>query len=302
MRRLVTCLAALGLRAATPGAAMARPLTAWSPATPEPGINTAAAEGCPIESPNGLRLYIASNRPGGTADPDPNDIWMATRDSVGAPWGPLHNLGAPVNSAAADYCPTPLHGRRLLFVSTRSSSEACGGGDIYLTRKTVKHGWAAPRNLGCALDGSGPNFPTGEFGPSLVETDEGTFLYFSSAGTGGDQDIWVSRMTGNWTFGPPVVVEELSTPYDDFMPNVRRDGLEIVLNSNRPGGFGGQDVYAATRASTADPWSSPVNLGPAVNTPGNETRASISGDGMRLHFGRNGDIYVSERSQVTGSR
>jgi hypothetical protein len=55
------------------------------------------------------------------------------------------------------------------------------------------------------------------------------------------------------------------------------------------------------RSSTSDPWSPPVNLGPNVNTAGNETRSSLSGDGERLHFGRDGEIYVSTRTKVTGS-
>jgi hypothetical protein len=95
-------------------------------------------------------------------------------------------------------------------------------------------------------------------------------------------------------------VAELSTDFEDFMPNVSRNGLEIVLNSNRPGGYGLQDVYTAHRTSTSDPWSTPVNVGPNVNTAGSETRSSLSGDGTRLHFGRDGDIYVSTRSKVTG--
>jgi hypothetical protein len=40
---------------------------------------------------------------------------------------------------------------------------------------------------------------------------------------------------------------------------------------------------------------SPVNLGANVNTDASETSATLSGDGKRLHFGRNGDIYISER-------
>ena len=267
---------------------------AWGSAVPESGVNTAAAEGCPIESPDGLSLYIASNRAGGTGSPDPNDIWVFHRDSIDGAWGPAENLGQPVNSTFADYCPTPLRGKALLFVSTRPGG--CGGGDIYLARKSPAHGWTV-NNLGCAADGSGPNFPGGEFGPSLVETDEGTFLYFSSDGfdVGGDQDIYMSRRAADGSFGAPTLVAELSTAAHDFMPNVRKDGLEIVFNSNRAGGFGGQDVYTSTRASTEDPWSAPVNLGPAVNTAGNETRSSLSWDGLRLHFGRDGEIYVSSR-------
>jgi hypothetical protein len=292
--RLLPVAAAIFLLA--PAGVAGKSFGAWGLAVPESGVNTAAAEGCPIESPDGLSLYIASNRAGGTATPDPNDIWVFQRESIDGPWGAAENLGQPVNSTFADYCPTPLRGKALLFVSTRPGG--CGGGDIYLGRDNPAHGWSI-LHLGCAADGAGPNFPGGEFGPSLVETDEGTLLYFSSDGfeVGGDQDIYVSHRGSDGSFGPPTLVVELSTPFHDFMPNVRKDGLEIVFNSNRggAGSFGGQDVYTSTRASTAEPWSTPVNLGPAVNTAGNETRSSLSWDGRRLHFGRDGEIFVSSR-------
>ena len=290
--------AALAVLLLAPTGAVARPFGAWGLAVAESGVNTAAAEGCPIESPDGLSLYIASNRPGGTGSPDPNDIYVFHRGSEDAPWGAAENLGAPVNSTFADYCPTPLRGNALLFVSTRPGG--CGGGDIYLGRRNPAHGWSI-RNLGCDATGSGPNFPGGEFGPSLVETAEGTFLFFSSDGydVGGDQDIYRSRQRADGTFERATPVAELNTSLHDFMPNVRKDGLEIVLNSNRggAGSFGGQDVYAAWRASTSEAWSTPVNLGAMVNTAGNETRSSLSWDGSRLHFGRDGNIFVSTRDR-----
>ena len=288
--------AAMALLLFLPAGAAAKSFSPWGLAVPESGVNTTAKEGCPIESPDGRSLYIASDRAGGTADPDPNDIWVFHRDSINSAWGAAENLGEPVNSSFGDYCPTPLRGKYLLFVSTRPGG--CGGGDIYLGRNNPAHGWSV-EHLGCAADGSGPNFPGSEYGPSLFETAQGTFLYFSSDGfdVGGDQDIYVSRRGSDGTFGPPTLVAELSTPAHDFMPNVRKDGLEIVFNSNRggAGSFGGQDIYTSTRASTADPWSPPVNLGPNVNTAGNETRSSLSWDGRRLHFGRDGDIFVASR-------
>jgi hypothetical protein len=294
-----------------PGTVSAKHFSAWGTATPEVAVNSPQADGCPVESPNGLELYIASNRTGNVGgSTDPNDIWKATRSSIDGAWSGPVNLGAPVNSAAADFCPTPLHGNWLLFVSNRGGAQACGAapaGDIYIARNNPAQGWSAPTHLGCDAAGTGPNFPGAEFGPSFVETAQGTILYFSSNGYGGDQDIYASRMNADGSFGPATVVTELSTGADDFMPNVRKDGLEIVFNSNRPGstlngaGVPSQDVYSATRVSTADPWSTPVNLGPAVNTGGNETRSSLSGDGERLHFGRDGDIYVSVRTKVAGN-
>jgi hypothetical protein len=284
------------LLGAIPAGVAGRSYDDWQLAVPETGINTAAAEGCPIESPDGLSLYIASNRAGGTANPDANDNWVFHRASVDGAWGPAQNLGQPVNSPFADFCPTPLRGNALLFVSNRPGG--CGGGDIYLGRDNPNRGWSV-EHLGCDATGSGPNFPGGEFGPSLVETAEGTFLFFSSDGydVGGDQDLYMSRQLADGSFAPATPVAELNTGAQDFMPNVRKDGLELVFNSNRPGGLGGQDVYAASRATTTEPWSTPVNLGGLVNTGGNETRSSLSWDGNRLHFGRDGDIFVSARDR-----
>ena len=284
-----------------PAAAFGKQFEAWGPAVVEAAVNSAAADGCPIESPNGRSLYIASTRSGTLGG---NDIWVAHRTNDASPWSEPENLGAPINSEFNDFCPTPLNGNWLLFVSERPGEGTCsagpGKGDIYIVRLNPSLGWGTPRHLGCDADGTGPNFPGGEFGPSLVTTSSGTFLFFSSTGYGADMNIYMSRLQTDGSFGPATLVDELNTAYADFMPNVSRDGLEIVFNSNRPGGEGLQDVYTASRASTNDPWSEPVNVGTNVNTAGNETRSSLSGDGERLHFGRDGEIYVSIRNKVTG--
>lgn len=283
-----------------PSMAQAKKFTEWEPAAPVTNVNDpVAADGCPIESPDGLSLYIASMRgPGGD-----NDIWVATRDSEDAEFGVPTMLPEPVNSDAQDFCPTPLRGKYLLFVSNRGGADAygtaaCGGGDIYLTRRSPATGaWQAPRNLGCAPDG--PNGPGTEFGPSLVETAAGTLLFYSSGGDlgSGTQNLYLSRQLADGSFGPPEPVAELNSTSDDVMPNVSKNGREIVFASTRPGGEGGFDIYAATRSSVFDEWSAPVNLGTTVNTAAAETRPALSWDSERLYFGRAGDIYVSHRSK-----
>lgn len=302
VRRHLLAIVAAALMATAPGLVGGHQFSGWGTAVLEPGVNSSVADGCPIESPDGLRLFLASNRdPVGGAG-DSNDIYVAERASVDAPFATPVRLPGPVNSAAADFCPTPLTGKRLLFVSARSiPGVSCGAGDIYLTRNHPVRGWEPPVNLGCSATASGPNSAGGEFSPSLVETDQGTFLYYSSPGAGGLQDIYVSAMAADGTFAPGTPVAELNTAgFTDQMPNVRRDGLEVVFVSDRPGTAGGLDVYVATRPTTASPWSTPTNLGPAVNTGAAESRPSLSGDGARLHFGRSGDIWVSVRSQLTG--
>jgi hypothetical protein len=173
---------------------------------------------------------------------------------------------------------------------------------MYLIRKNPVHDWGAPLHLGCIEDGTGPNSNGAEFSPSFVETSAGAFLYFSSD-VDGDQDLYVSEVAADGSFGPPTRIAELSTAFDDRYASVTKNGLEIVFSSNRPGGFGGFDVWYSSRSSVSEPWSPPVNLGANINTANVEARPTFSWDRTRLYFGRviggNSDIYVSTRSKVT---
>lgn len=270
----------------------------WGFAEPVTEVNTEYGEGCPVETPDGLSLLIASTR----ADGATLDIWAADRESISAPWSAPEPLPAPVTSSSNDFCPL-AEGRLLLFVSDRPMAGACGSGDIYMSRQSPAGQWTEPVNLGCAPDG--PNTAGPERSPSLVEAHGKTYLFYSTNGGAGDHDIYVSRAGKGGDFGAGRVVRSLSSPSDDFMPNVRplgKRGFEVVFNSNRPtwgpwnlGAYGGQDVYRSAAWHPLGHWLSPVNLGEAVNTGGDETRATMSGDGRRLHFGRDGDIYVSRR-------
>ena len=299
-RHVLPLTAGLAVALAAAGAAGAAQHGPWQPAALVTPVNSAAVEGCPIESPDGDHLFIMSERGSG----GDQDIWVASRDDTDEPFGAPEELPAPVNSTANDFCPTPLRGNWLLFVSNRGGTDAygtaaCGGGDLYLTRRSPATGlWSEPQNLGCVSAG-GPNGPGSEFGPSLVETEAGTQLYFSSgAGAMGanTQDIYVSNRRADGSFGARSVVAELSTAdRDDAMPNVRKDGLEMVFTSNRPGGSGAFDIWSSSRTSVSDAWGAPVNLGAHVNTAAGETRPSMSWRADRLYFGRAGEIFVSTR-------
>jgi hypothetical protein len=303
--KVALVLAAMSLTALT-AVAEAKHFSAWTPAQKidEIGgnnseLNTPFQDGCPIQSPDGRSLYLASNRPRFAGDTRTDlDIWVARRANRHAPWGAPVNLGEPVNSTADDFCPTPIRGKGLFFVSRKTTSESCGLGDIYFTR--LKHGaYREPTHLACAPNG--PNSALDEQGPSYVKVDRS--LYFSSSSATVPGDIFVSKKGADGSFGPASPVAELNSAGNDIQPNVRKDGREVVLSSNRPGTLGGQDIWVATRECVGDPWSAPVNLGSTVNTALAETRPSLSGDAETLLFGRSpgpegsGDIYVSTRTR-----
>jgi hypothetical protein len=199
-----------------------------------------------------------------------------------------------------------------------------GGNDIYVSRRHNKRddfGWQAPENLF-----SGVNTTANESGPAIFEDDEtGVMtLYVDSNRTGGPgpytddppahngNDIYASILQSDETFGPAALVTELSTPFFDRQPTIRRDGLEMFLTSNRPGSLGNTlDVWVSTRASTSDPWSAPVNLGLTVNTgpvsgfTGNDAGAALSFNGTALFFQSvrpgtfgNYDLYMITRTKL----
>jgi hypothetical protein len=266
-------------------------------------MNTPALDGCPIESPDGLSLYLASNRAGGKGG---LDIWVATRSSTSSSWGAPQNLGEPVNSAADDFCPTPVGKNGLFFVSREALPGACGQGDIYFTHRTGAAGWAEPERLLCAP--AGPNSALDEQGPSWVsagKTLRGKKMLFfsrSSATPAVPGEIYVSDRQNGARFGPATAVAELNdAAANDIQPNVRADGLEVVFSSNRAGGMGTQDIWIATRGSLDAPWSAPTNLGAVVNTTAAESRPSFSRNGAQLLFGRapgpegSSDIYMTTR-------
>jgi hypothetical protein len=300
------------------------PFGPWStPVNLGPVVNTQYDDSYAAISKNGLSLYINSDRPGGvngksfTGFPE---IWVSQRASLDADWGPPVNLDAfnrtPVINVVGYGTAVPsfsADGHLLLFNSNRPGG--LGGIDLYVSRRSNKHddfGWQAPVNL------SSVNSPQNDNAATYFEDEETGIisLYITTNRPGGPVGsasdavhIWVSTLGDDGSFGPPVLVPELSSRFTDNTTDIRRDGLEFFLVSTRPspdGRTGLPEIWVSTRDNTRDPWSTPVNLGPTVNTPGYTTgRPSLSSDGTTLYFysdrpggfGRR-DLYVTSRRKL----
>jgi len=258
----------------------------------------------PFISRDGLSLYFSSDRPGGYGS---FDIWVSHRATVDDPWGPAENLGPNVNTPFVENSPAlSSDSRRLYFQSDRPFG--FGNLDLYVSERRSKRddlAWQAATNLGSNI-----NTSFDEFSATLFEEDETgtTTLYFTSNRPGlGGNDIYASELNDDdeqVTFEPALLSSELSTPENDGSVVFRRDGLEVILSANRTGTIGGNDLWVRTRASTSDPWSPLVNLGPVVNTQFQENRPALSSKGTELYFGSNRpspggfDIYVCTRTKL----
>lgn len=279
-------------------------------------VNTTFADFDPVLSRDGLSLYFASGP--GRGGEGGRDLWVAERATTDASWGAPYNLGAVVNSGAHESKPTlSVDGHRLYFASNRPAG--LGRFDIYMAWRRDRNdnrGWETPVNLGAGINSS-----SDEESPMAIFEDDATgevVLYFASNRPGlGGFDIYRSTMLPDGTFDAAVLVDELSTPFIDRDPSVRRDGREIFITSNRPGTLGGTDIWVATRARTTDPWSAPEHLGEGINgatrppelEQANDGGASLSFDGTALYFhapfraenaGFMFDVWMSTRTRVTG--
>ena len=279
----------------------------WSePVNLGPVVNSSFDDNHPAISKDGLSLYFHSNRPGGFGG---LDIWVSQRASLDDPWGPPQNLGPPINTSGNDQVPfLSRDGHWLFFASDRPGG--LGGPDLWVSRRTHKHddfGWQPPVNLGPTV-----NSAFEDNGANLFKDECGTVvLYFTSNRPGGlgDHDIYESQQQDDGSFAPATLVPELSSPQRDTRTAIRRDGLEMLLTSNRPGSQGLIDLWVATRASTCDAWSTPVPLSPLVNSAANDGAPALSFDGQTLFFYSNrpgglggNDLYMSTRTRARGCR
>jgi len=163
-----------------------------------------------------------------------------------------------------------------------------------------------PKNLGPTINSAADDcFAT-------ISSD-GLELYFMDVdllrpGGLGGMDIWVTRRSSaSEAWGEPVNLgPPINTEYDDAKPSISADGLTIYFGSNRPGGYGGFDLWMSTRAMITDNWGAPVNLGATINSSADEAFSYISTDGLELYFNEygvprpggygNADIWVAKRA------
>jgi WD40 repeat protein len=293
----------------------------WSaPVNLGPVVNAGVNNQHPAISKDGLSLYYGSDA-GGTLGR--LDIWVSHRDSLTDAWGTPQNLGPNINTAGNEFAPafTP-DGHWLYFHSDRPGgcddpNNPTPTFDLYVSHRNNIHddlGWEPAQNLGCVI-----NTTFDDAGPTFFSDDQHgvTLLYFTSTRPGpagcscGGFDIYVSTLQPDGSWGPGEFVQELSGPGRDTRTAISKNGLEMYISSDTvfgPGAVGGQDLWVSTRASTVDAWSTPINLGPIVNSSAFDGAPAISRDGTALyffseradvqHYGKR-DLYVTTRHKVS---
>ena len=135
------------------------------------------------------------------------------------------------------------------------------------------------------------NIFTNEGGATLTADNRSlyyTVCQYDKAGGYLNCDIFFSEdVNGEWT---PVrsAGEQINRPNTwESQPSVSADGNILYFVSDRPGGYGGYDLYKAAKGSDGS-WGAAVNMGPLINSAGNEKSPFIHPDGHTLYFSSDG--------------
>ena len=208
----------------------------WSQATlmPEP-ITSDYNEGAQSISPDGRYLFFTGcNRPYGLGS---CDIYVSRR--IGDMWSRPFNLLDPINTPAWESQPSIApDGKTLYFASNRPGGR--GGSDIWVSVLQDNGLWSEPVNLGDSINTAG-----NETSP-FIHHDNQT-LYFSSDGHPGlgGKDLFYVKKKPDGTWGTPVNLGyPINTHRDEISMIVNSAGDMAYIASDRPGGKGGQDIYA----------------------------------------------------------
>lgn len=202
-----------------------------------------------------------------------------------------------INTPESDFSPTYADKfyNAVIFTSTREGSTGKGTdewtnesfSDLYYAKQDRKGVWSAPT---LADKNEKVNTADNEGSPSMDPSFRN--LYFTRCETEANTracQIYVARKAGN-SFGDPKMISlSKDSTITNAHPAISSDELTLIYVSNRKSGKGGKDLYIAKRKSASEEFGLPRNMGPVINTPGDEMFPFLRGDST-LYFASNGHI------------
>ena len=210
------------------------------------------------------------------------------------------NLGKRINSGYAELFPSMTVDTTTLYFTRRVKNM---DEDFFVAHADTCGEWLRADNMG-----SLPNTESNE-SAQFISAD-GHYLFFSRSDNRsengwaeGGYDLYTAYRvrvdTEEWTTPQPFG-GTINTPAYEGMPSLSPDNRQLYFVSDRPGGYGGLDIWISKFENNL--WQVPVNAGPKINTDGNETAPFIALDNKTIFFTSDGhpgmggtDIFMSRR-------
>lgn len=210
-------------------------------------LNSGAPDGGPGLSLDGTLLFFHSGRPGGAGG---NDIYVSRRSDPNDDfsWGPPTLLGPGVNTPdienAPEYLPTVESGPASLYFNR--GALARGLADLYVAPVARDGETLGPAVLVSELSVAGAN----DAGPTIRRDGREIYFWSNRAGAPGGFGIMVSTRQAShepWS-APTFAPAPINSEFGAQLPGLSGDGRTLLFSSiDRPGGFGGNDIWMSTR-------------------------------------------------------
>ena len=206
----------------------------------------------------------------------------------------IENGGDSINSAFSEYYPTLTIDGRQLIITRRTR----GSADEDFFTSVLKEGiWRKAIPLYGKI-----NTSYKEGGQQI--TPDGNWMVFSAKDYPeglGSFDIYLAFQTENGWTERIHAGAVINSEYWESAPCLSPDKRQLYFASDRPGGFGGTDLYVSTRLANGK-WTAPQNLGPIINTSGDESCPFMHADNQTLYFNSNGhqgyggtDLFLAKK-------
>ncbi len=206
----------------------------------------------------------------------------------------ITNMGDSVNGPYPDFSPVLSADERTLIYTTRRPNSTGGlkteddryFEDIVISYKDDNEKWSKPVTLSYNVN------TIGHEASINLSPDGQTLIVYKSDATSknpeGDGNIYYTTFDGkDWTnlkeFGSNV-----NSQYWESHACLSADGNLLFFVSDRPGGYGGRDIYRCVKLPNGK-WSKALNMGPTINSEFDEDGAFIHPDGQTFFFASNGN-------------
>src|SRR5688572_16039983 len=212
----------------------------------------------------------------------------------------IENLGVAINTKGHEYTPLITADESQLFFTSRRMGNIGRETDyedldyfedIYVSEK-INDRWTTARNLGRAV-----NTPLHDAGAGLSLDGHILFVFKGNRNNG---DILMSHKNkGEWTI-PVDPGKNINTKYHESSACFSPDGNIIYFSSDRPGGYGGRDLFMCHWEASKKSWGPAINLGGTINSEYDEEGVYMHPSGTTLYFSSKGhnsiggyDVYYS---------
>ncbi len=217
----------------------------------------------------------------------------------------LENLGSNINTPNTEIAPVISPDGKTMYFVRENDYRNIGGPkqDVWYSQLDQNGRWGYAQNMGFPINNSGSNFV------ESINPDNNTIYLGNTYTWMGESDgkgISVSRWNGHrWTVPLRIYIPNLVNydNYVDYYPDISNQFIMMAIDNGQT--YGHKDLFISFRNGDGS-YTSPINMGPTINTCGDEFGIVLAADGKTLYFNSNGhtsygsaDVYVTKRLDDT---